>query len=292
MPAAHRRALLLMLLSAASFTANVLLVRALGAMGQANVWLIASTRGLVGLAIICAVYWRQFEPQHLWQRRKVIERGIVGGIGVYVTYLTVVKLGAGRATFIGNTYVIWGALLAAWMLKEKLRASVLIGGVAALAGIGLLTNVFSANAHPSIYDLLAVVASLLSAWVVVTIRQLHATEHTSTIFAAQCAYALLISCVPATVTYAPLSTTAWLLMGVAGITAGVGQLTMTRAFRDLPVAEGSLLQMLVPLGIALGGMLFFHERFATHEAVGAALILGGTAFTAVRSATTANAEAE
>ena len=79
---------------------------------------------------------------------------------------------------------------------------------------------------------------------------------------------------------------------MAGITAGLGQLTMTRAFRDLPVAEGSLIQMLVPLGIAAGGMLFFGERFALHEAIGAALILAGTAFTAVRSATTANAEAE
>jgi drug/metabolite transporter (DMT)-like permease len=67
---------------------------------------------------------------------------------------------------------------------------------------------------------------------------------------------------------------------------------MTRAFRDLPVAEGSLIQMLVPLGIATGGMVFFHERFALHEAIGAALILGATAFTAVRSATRANAEAE
>ena len=34
------------------------------------------------------------------------------------------------------------------------------------------------------------------------------------------------------------------------------------------------------LGIAMGGMVFFHERFALHEAIGAALILGGTAFTA------------
>jgi drug/metabolite transporter (DMT)-like permease len=288
----HRRAVLLMLLSAASFTANVLLVRALGEMGQANVWLIACSRGLVGLGMICAVYWREFQPTHLWRRRKVIERGVAGGIGIYVTYLAVVKIGAGRATFIGNTYVIWGALLAAWMLKEKLRPSVLVGGAAALAGIALLTNVFSTNAHSGIYDLLAVVGALLSAYVVVTIRQLHATEHTSTIFSAQCAYALLICGVPAAVTYQPLPATAWGLILVAGVTAGVGQLTMTRAFRDLPVAEGSLIQMLVPLGIAVGGMAFFHEHFAPHELIGAALILGGTAFTAVRSATTANAEAE
>lgn len=102
-----------MLLSAAAFTANVLLVRALGEFGEVNVWLMACSRGLVGLAMICAVYWQEFQPTHLWRRWKVAERGIVGGIGVYVTYLTVVKLGAGRAVFISNTYVVWGALLAA-----------------------------------------------------------------------------------------------------------------------------------------------------------------------------------
>ncbi len=217
---------------------------------------------------------------------------MVGGAGVYLTYLTVVRLGAGRATFIGNTYVIWGALLAAWMLKEKLRPAVLVGGVAALAGIGLLTNVFSSQGHPGLYDLLAVIASLLSAYVVVTIRQLHDKEHTSTIFSAQCVYGLVICAVPAILTYRPLSAGAWTVMLLASVTAGTGQLTMTRAFRDLPVAEGSLIQMLVPLGIALGGMAFFREHFALHELLGAALILGGTAYNAVRSATTANAEAE
>jgi drug/metabolite transporter (DMT)-like permease len=288
----HRRAVWLMLLSAAAFTANVLLVRALGEFGEVNVWLMACSRGLVGLAMICAVYWREFQPTHLWLRRKVIERGVAGGIGIYVTYLTVVKLGAGRAVFISNTYVIWGALLAAWMLKERLRPAVVIGGVAGLIGIGLLTNVFSADAQPGIYDLLAVIGALISAWVVVTIRQLHATEHTSTIFAAQCAYALVICGVPAVVTFEPLSPGAWGVMLLIGLTAGVGQLAMTRAFRDMPVAEGSLIQMLVPLGTALGGMVFFREHFTMLEMIGAALILGGTTYTVVRNATTANAEAE
>ena len=288
----HRRAVFLMLLSAASFTANVLLVRALGQMGCSNIWLVSCARFVVGLAMIAAVYWGEFQPVHLVRSRKLIERGVIGGFGVYLTYVCVVKLGAGRATFIGNTYVIWGALLAAWMLREKLRPGVLIGGVAALAGLGLLTNVFSTSAHPGPYDLLAFVAAWLSAYVVVTIRQLHDTEHTATIFAAQCVYGLLICGLPAGLTYLPVPPAVWAVLLIAGVTAGIGQLAMTRAFRDLPVAEGSLIQMLVPLGIALGGMVFFGERFTLHEFIGAALILGGTAFTAVRSATTANAEAE
>ena len=281
-----------MLLSVASFTANVLLVRALGAMGASNIWLVSCARFVVGLAIVMIVYRREFEPGHLWRSRKLIERGVLGGIGVYLTYLTVVKLGAGRATFISNTYVVWGALLAAWLLKEALHPSLFVGGLAALVGLGLLTDTFSSQLHPGAYDLLAVLASLISAFVVVTIRQLHHEEHTSTIFAAQCVYGLLICAVPATVTFQPLSAEAWVLLGAASVTAGTGQLSMTRAFRDLPVAEGSLLQILVPLGIAGGCFLFFRERFAPHELIGAALILGGTAYTAFRSQQPASAEPE
>ncbi len=281
-----------MLLSAASFTANVLLVRALGAMNSANIWLVSCARFVVGLGMIAAVYWREFQPGHLGRNRQLVERGVIGGLGVYLTYLCVVKLGAGRATFINNTYVIWGALLAAWVLREKLRASVIVGSVAALAGLALLTNVLSTRAAPNLYDGLAVVAALLSAYVVVTIRQLHDTEHTATIFSAQCVYGLIICTVPAYLTWQSLSAGAWAVMLVASITAGVGQLTMTRAFRDLPVAEGSLIQMLVPLGIALGGFTFFHEHFSGQELAGAALILGGTSYTAVRNANTANVEAE
>ena len=271
-----------MLASAAFFVANVLLVRALGTLGSANVWLIAVARFVVGLAMIVAVYRREFEPTHLWRNRKLIDRGVVGGVGVYLTYLTVIKLGAGRATFIGNTYLIWGALLAAWWLKEKLQPALLVGAVAALAGIALLTNMFSSAHPPGLYDALAIVASLLSAHVVVKIRQLHGSEHTSTIFAAQCAYGLLICAVPTVATFQPLAPLGWLVLIAASLCAGAGQLTMTRAFRDLPVAEGSLIQMLVPLGIAVGGAVFFHEHFTPHEILGAVLILAGCAFTAFR----------
>lgn len=271
-----------MLTSVVCFTANVLLVRALGAMEAANIWLVSCARFVVGLGMIWIVYRAEFEPAHLFTRRKLIERGLVGGFGVYLTYLTVVKLGAGRAIFIGNTYVVLGPLLAVWLLREPLRRVVLTGGVVALAGLGLLTNVFSTAADPGIYDLVAVGAAFLSAYVVVTIRQLHATEHTSTIFGAQCVYGLLLCTGPAIATYEPLSVAAWLVMLAASLVAGAGQLTMTRAFRELSVAEGSLLQMLVPIGVAFGGFAFFGEHFLRHELVGAALILAGTAFTTVR----------
>ena len=271
-----------MLVSTACFTANVLLVRAVGQIESVNVWLVSCVRFVAGMGVIYALYRREFQFMRLFQNSKLIGRGLVGGAGVYAFYLTVVHLGAGRATFINNTYVIFGALGAVWMLGERFRLPLAVGSLAALAGIAFLTNAFAANSSVSVYDIVAIVTALASAYVVITIRQLHATEHTSTIFAAQCVYGLILCTIPAALHPQDVSTMSWFLMIIAGICAALGQIMMTRAFRDLPVAEGSLLQMLVPLGIAAGGVVFFAERFAPHEVIGAVLILGGTAFTAIR----------
>ena len=278
----HARGVWLMIISTACFTANVLLVRALGEVESVNVWLVSCVRFVAGMGVIYAVYRNDFQFTRLFTNSKLAARGIVGGAGVYAFYLTVVHLGAGRATFINNTYVIFGALMAVWMLGERFSAPLAIGSVAALSGLALLTNAFAVSSHAGVYDFLAVITALGSAYVVVTIRQLHATEHTSTIFAAQCVYGLILCTIPAVLQLRVVSPLAWGMMVLAGIFAAAGQITMTRAFRDLPVAEGSLLQMLVPLGIAVGGVAFFSEHFASHELIGAVLILGGSAFTAVR----------
>jgi drug/metabolite transporter (DMT)-like permease len=278
----HARGVALMVMSTACFTANVLLVRALGEIEAVNVWLVSCVRFVAGMAVILGVYREGFQFTHLFTNSKLAARGLVGGAGVYGFYLTVVHLGAGRATFINNTYVIFGALMAVWILGERFRTPLAVGSIAALGGLALLTNAFAAESHAGIYDLLAVMTALASAYVVVTIRQLHATEHTSTIFAAQCVYGLILCAIPAILQLHVVSPRAWTMMTLAGVCVSVGQISMTRAFRDLPVAEGSLLQMLVPLGIAVGGVICFAEHFASHEIIGAVLILGGSAFTAVR----------
>ena len=271
-----------MITSAACFTVNVLLVRGLSNVETVNVWLVSCVRFVAGLAVLFILYRRECAYGRLFRHRKLAARGIVGSAGVYVFYLTIVHLGAGRATFINNTYVIFGAVLAVWMLGEPFHRALAIGSVAALGGLALLTDVFGAGPRANVYDLVAILGALGSAYIVVTIRQLHATEHTSTIFAAQCVYGLILCSIPALLQLETVSLLGWATITIAGVFAGLGQITMTRAFRDLPVAEGSLLQMLVPLGIAIGGVVFFQEHFVTRELIGAALILGGTAFIAVR----------
>ncbi len=279
-----RHGLLLMLASTGCFVANALVIRLLGAHYAVDSWLLSSVRFVVGLALIVTLFTpgRVFQYNNLYRNPQLIVRGVIGGIGVYLYYVTIVHLGAGRATFISNTYVVVGALLAVALLKEPLTRVLLIGSAVSLLGLALLTNVMTAPSAVGFYDLLAMLGALASAVVIVTIRQLHRTEHTATIFGAQCFYGLLFCLVPTVVRFTMPPAAAWALLVGSALCAGAGQLTMTRAYRELTVARGSLLQMLVPLGIAAGGVLLFGERFQPHELIGAALILGGTLLTMLR----------
>lgn len=282
-PPHHVRGVALMLFSAACFTANVLLIRGVAEFEVVNVWLVSLMRFAVGIAVLAAIYPRQVRFKRVFVRPKLIGRGVAGGVGIYVYYLTVVHLGAGRATFINNTYIIFGALFAVWVLGERFHRALAIGSIAALGGLALLTNVFASASQTNAYDALAIGGAFASAYVVITIRQLHAEgEHTATIFAAQCTYGVLLCVWPAMRELGAVSPGAWTLLAVAGVCAAAGQLAMTRAFLELPVAEGSLIQILVPLGITAGGVVFFHEHFAAHELIGAALILVGMIVTVLR----------
>ncbi|HUL52215.1 MAG TPA: DMT family transporter [Opitutaceae bacterium] len=285
LPAANpRHGTLLMLASAGCFVANALVIRLLGARYAVDSWLLSSVRFVVGLALIVALFppGRVFKFSNLFRNPQLIVRGVIGGIGVYLYYVTIVHLGVGRATFISNTYVVMGALLAVALLKEPLTIALVTGSVVSLFGLALLTNVIAASRAVGFYDFLAVLGALASAVVIVTIRQLHRTEHTATIFGAQCLYGLLFCLVPAVARFSLPPAAAWALLVASALCAGAGQLTMTRAYRELTVARGALLQMLVPLGIAAGGVLLFGEHFQPNELVGAALILAGTLLTMLR----------
>jgi drug/metabolite transporter (DMT)-like permease len=279
-----RHGTLLMIASTGCFVANALIIRLLGAQFAVDSWLLSSVRFVVGLALIVMLFppGRVFQFNNLYRNPQLIVRGVIGGVGVYLYYVTIVHLGAGRATFISNIYVVLGALLAVVLLKEPLTFALITGSAVSLFGLALLTNVLAASHAVGFYDFLAMLGALASAIVIVTIRQLHRTEHTATIFGAQCFYGLLFCLVPTVARFTLPPPAAWALLVASALCAGAGQLTMTRAYRDLTVAGGSLLQMLVPLGIAGGGVLFFGEHFQPHELVGAALILGGTLLTMMR----------
>lgn len=267
----------LMLFAAACFVANVLLIRALGRAG-ADVALISALRFGAGLLLCVVLHARELDVAALFTRRRLVQRGLLGGAGTYGFYLTVVHLGAGRATFLNNLYVVFSALLAVVALGERFRPTLAVGAGVSLLGLGLLTGALAGFSRVGPYDAVALIGALVAAGVVVTIRRLHQEGvSTATIFAAQCVYGLLL-CAPALAFAGGDQPGGVAIAGfvLAGFFAGAGQLAMTHAYRHLEVAEGALLQTLVPLGIAAGGMLFFGEHFGASELLGGLLIVGGS----------------
>lgn len=72
----------------------------------------------------------------------------------------------------------------------------------------------------------------------------------------------------------PIFATLFSMLIFIGIVATIGQLCMTKGYRYVNVATGSLLQSMVPVFNLLSGWLIFHEQFTTIEMTGAFVIVG------------------
>lgn len=276
-----------MLLSLACFTGNALLLRHLGASASASPWHALLFRAIVGLAMV----WIAFRPRGDLKReskipsldlrraafnRMLISRGVLGAWGTAAYYLTLPTLGAGKATLIGNTWVIWSALMAVFMLKEHLSRHQVLGILIAIGGLVMLTGSEHHEAGDQVVDeWIAMSGAVVAAATVVVIRQLTRTESSATIFASQCIYTGLFALPSVLVRGWQLSVEQSSLLTTAAFAAGVGQMSMTEGFRHLPITTGGAFQVALPLCITMGSMALFGESFTAAQAAGAALILFG-----------------
>ncbi len=268
-----------MLAGVACLVVNFLIVRTLGHRGL-DAWTLVSIRFMIGFIVVSTLYRRKFQPSHLFTNTRLIARGVIGAITTVGFYQAIIYLGAGRATFINNTYVVWAALFAVWFLGEKLKPRLMMSCVATLVGLALLTKILSTGMNPGIYDGIALLTAFGSASVAVLIRSLHNGEHTSTIFGSQCLYGMLICGIPAMLSGSVIPTGLWPALIGTSLLATSSQLFMTRAYRELPVGKGVIFQTLVPVGVTIGGIILFNEEFYSSDIIGAILIIAATTWAA------------
>ncbi|MDF7824998.1 DMT family transporter [Pontiellaceae bacterium B12227] len=269
------KGILLMLGAVAAFTVSVLMLRSAGIAG--SIWIATCMRYGIGLAIVTVIYLPrgQFKPLQLIRNTDLMMRGVLGCMGVYLFYATIPKLGAGVSTFISTTYVVLAPLFACIYLKEQLTLKQVGLMLMAMIGMFIMTGLTGASAPPLLYVIIGLIGAVLAAIVVVYIRKLTRTEHSSTIYAAQCFFGLLIGCGPALLqqTGPPIESSNLTAMLLSGVMASVGQLLMTFGYKYLPVTEGSLMALCAPVTIMAGGILFFGEPCSGAQMAGAGLIL-------------------
>lgn len=282
-PTLARRGLAVMLVSVAAFTVNTLLLKYLGSTEQVSTPAALFFRALAGILIVM-LFFRGKSPARLrpvFTEGRLISRGLTGLIGTACYYWTVPPLGAGKATLLSTTYVVFGALIAAWVLKEKLTRSRLGWMLLAFLGVGLLSGVKNTTL-PGLPEAIALIGAITAAVTIVLIRQLSAEHSIGTIYLAQCIW-ILIPIVPFTVPdLGDLTAKSLIILIVAAIAAGYGQLAMNEGFRCLAVSTGASIQMIWPVLTSIAGIFLFDERFGPWQIAGAAIILLANWMIAVR----------
>ena len=205
-------------------------------------------------------------------------RGLIGGIAVFIFYLSISKLGLGKATVISYSFPIFGSICSVIFLKEKIKLFKAVAIVMAFCGIYLL--VADANGGFSFwqslgkYEAISVFGAVLGGLAVVLIKKLHDTDSAYAIFFAQCAVGLWLLIIPANIVPCSIGYKGGILLLCIGIAATVGQLLMTQGFRYVPVSTGSLLMMLTPVLNYLIGVTIFNEAISVRSIFGTAIVLG------------------
>ncbi len=264
-----------MLCSAVLFAGNTLLIRGASmASAGADGWMATLFRGGVGVVLLLVFYTRGrgFEWRRMFVNRLVLLRGLVGCVGIICFYITIVELGASRAIVINLTYPMFGTLIAAVWLKEKVRW--VTGGwlFVALLGLVVFLSDEDMSLSPTAYDLLGLLGALAAGWVVVIIRKLRHQEHPATIYGAQASCSLLLG-LPFLGKVPELPVGGWGLLALGAVLVTFAQLIMTSAYQRLSIAQGASLQMTLPIFTAVGAYFTFGETFEGHELVGASLTL-------------------
>lgn len=279
LPAATaRRGIIVMLLSVTAFTVNTLLLRYLsGSAREISPDVPLLFRAAVGMVLVL-VFFRGRRPTRVkpvFRERLLIVRGIVGLLGTAAYYWTVPTLGAGMATLICNTYVIFASVIAVLALGEKLTPARFAWLAASFVGIVLLVgpNADVGGFRLGWNEVVALAGAVLAAWAVVLVRRLAADHSIGTIYLAQCVWIFLPVVFLAGPDLVTLTLSDVLLLVAAATAAGWGQLAMNEGYRCLPVSTGASLQMLWPVATTAGGWVLFGERLILLQGIGAVLIL-------------------
>lgn len=265
---------LLMLLSACCFSAMMCMLKLLAHLDPV---LIAWVRFLVGLAAVGAIVGFNRVPLRFNHKPLLLLRGLLEAVSIAITYNCILHLGVAKGTVIIFSYPVFGTLFGAVLLRERLTIQNFLALGLAMAGLFLLVvppgSLNTSFLSIGKYELLMVVAAMLVGMVVVTIRKLHQTDGTLSIFTSLCLAGTAVLLVPAFNRSPALRPGDWIVLAAIGLFAAAGQMLLTKGYRYLPVKSASLLSTTEVLLSVAVGILIYHEAFSPRFGIGAVLIV-------------------
>jgi len=230
---------------------------------------IVFARGVVTLAIATAALAHARRSPFGGRIGLLFLRGLIGSCAMVCFYAAVVHLPLAEATVVHQTAPLWTALLAAWLLHERLRPRIVVALLGAFAGVLMIarpTWLFgggagdgSADAAPRawLFAFVALLGALLSAIAYVTVRRLGRTENPLVVV-----FWFPLVTVPMTAPFALPQWTAptwqeWLLLLGIGTSTQIAQVELTRALAKEAAGRATAVGYLQVAFATLSGALVF-----------------------------------
>ncbi len=209
------------------------------------------------------------------RRRLLALRGLLGFSALACYYGALGRLALADATVLQNTVPVFTALLAWWLLGERIGWGVALAIACGLGGVLLVTNPGGARGD-ALGAALALGGAVISATAYVTVRKLSRTEHPLVIVLYFSLIATPLALPWAASEWVRPTAQQWLLLAAIGATTQIGQvfLTMGLAIEKAGRATAvGYLQICFAIGWQL---LVFGTEPTLGTLVGAALIILGT----------------
>ncbi|WP_426165951.1 DMT family transporter [Sandarakinorhabdus sp. DWP1-3-1] len=237
-------------------------------------------RNAIGTAVLLPMMLRNKGLMRLDRVRANLRRATSGFIATTGTFYAVAHAPLATALSINYTAPLFATVGAVLFLGETIHARRVAALVAGFAGMLIVVR---PGALPMTAGVLAAVISAVStAFSIIAIRQLVATDDSRSVAAWTFILMTPPSLLVALTVWEWPPAHVWPLLVAIGCVAAVGQLSMNRAFA---LAEASAIMPydFVRFGIVtLAGITLFGERLDALTIVGGVVIFGATVYLAVR----------
>jgi len=242
-------------------------------------------RFVIGLGLIATAAMSGKVRLVFVNKKLLLLRGLTGGTAVFITLLCITKLGLGKGMVLINSYPIFGSIISAIFLKERLRLFNLWAILMAMVGIYFLAydkqQGFSLLVFGR-YELLAVFGAVLAGFAVTIIRKLHDTDSSLAIYFSQCLIGMWLLIGPAMSSERAVDLKGIFILLSIGGSITIGQLFMTEGFKYVPVKTGSLLMMLETVLCYIAGVVIFSEPLTWSRLLGSVLVIGACSVVLLR----------
>src|SRR5256714_9435384 len=248
-------------------------------------------RGAYALPVLATIWLAQRggDRRPARERWLAIVSGVLLAVDLNLWHESIAMLGAGLGTVIANVQVVFVAIAAWFLYRERpsgarvVMIAVVLGGVALSSGLG---RGDAYGARPVTGALIGVLAGLAYAVFLLVYRQANRTRGPRSgplldSTAGMVAGALATSPFDPRFTLMPAGAAhLWLALLAIGSQV-IGWLLIGTALPQLPALETSVLLLGQPVFAVIWGVLIFGERLSMFQWIGSAIVLGGVALLSV-----------